>query len=707
MESTTCHISASLSCIAKNLKDEEKLPMIKHKIKPIILTVVLAVTMLFAVAATPEFEVYAYVPPALEQQFFSTATIEDNFCDKTILVMLTKNATREGHFGLQDFAEVPLSSIECITAGFKNGQRVSGNFRRTLRLTLYNPCKQGVLDAVEILEQRPDIHIAEPNFYFYEEEFYEFSYVETFTNNEYVDRSYFWAQDRIGVPQAQAITKGCPSVIVGINDSGIFGTHSSLEHLLVKEMRFGSGDPHNPYNNHGTNSAGLVSSPSTGVAQQVRLASFRHGSIIDSIIHAELHGIRIINRSMAFGGILSRTLHYKIASWDGLYIRAAMNSDRNINYDNALYPDTFLLPNLITVGASDQLDRRVTRTNINPYDGLNFPLGSNYCPYGIRVCIFAPGTNIRTTHGRYGGYRNNYQLTSAAAPLVAGTAALMWSINPNLTAAQVRTLILQTSYGTAQGVQPCITNHSVAGGRLNTYAAVKAARDFVSPLAFTRIGNTTNASVRLQPGSNYAADIDIPSNVVINGLPLLRVTEIAANGLEGFLGSAVTLPSTITYIGDNAFKGTINLQRLVLRTAFPPTISSNTFADVDKFNVELIVPLQAEQYFRDAPFWRDFFWTLIYCGYLEGSGHWYFAVDNAGYFKMIIDCCCYECDYRINIFIIELEPGIDIEFNLCYYDNWWRLVRIVYCGEYLEIIFWVGWGFYFRAFVLMGYVVGD
>jgi len=231
-----------------------------------------------------------------------------------------------------------------------------------------------------------------------------------------------------------------------------------------------------------------------------------------------------------------------------------------------------LLPNLITVGASDQLDRRVTRTNINPYTGVNFPFGSNYCPEGIRVCIFAPGTNVRTTTIRaFGLYTNDYQLTSAAAPLVAGTAALMWSINPNLTAAQIRTLILDTV-----DTVDCysITNHSVAGGRLNTYAAVKAARDFG--------------------------------------------------------------------------------------------------------------------------------WTHIYDGYLEGSGHWYFAIGDAGYAKLTVDCSCYKCCHHIGIFIIELEPGISKELNFCNYDSCWRFVRIEYCGEVLEIIFWIDWGFYFRAYVMLG-----
>jgi len=92
-------------------------------------------------------------------------------------------------------------------------------------------------------------------------------------------------------------------------------------------------------------------------------------------------------------------------------------------------------------------------------------------------------------------------------------------------------------------------------------------------------------------------------------------------------------------------------------------------------------------------------WTRIVDCTLQGSGHWYFYVGDAGSVKMIIDCSCDECCHHTGIFIIELEVGMDIEFNFCYYDSCWRFVRILYCGEVLEISFWIIDGFYFRAYV--------
>src|SRR5206468_9006720 len=62
---------------------------------------------------------------------------------------------------------------------------------------------------------------------------------------------------------------------------------------------------------------------------------------------------------------------------------------------------------------------------------------------GNNIDVSAPGVNIVTTI-RGGGY--GYATgTSASAPLVAGVAALMISVNPSLTGSQVRDLIKQSA----------------------------------------------------------------------------------------------------------------------------------------------------------------------------------------------------------------------------------------------------------------------
>jgi len=68
---------------------------------------------------------------------------------------------------------------------------------------------------------------------------------------------------------------------------------------------------------------------------------------------------------------------------------------------------------------------------------------ADYSNYGkINVDVFAPGTDI------YSSYPNStYEYspgTSMAAPAVSGVAALIWSQNPKLTAAQVKKIILKS-----------------------------------------------------------------------------------------------------------------------------------------------------------------------------------------------------------------------------------------------------------------------
>jgi subtilisin family serine protease len=80
------------------------------------------------------------------------------------------------------------------------------------------------------------------------------------------------------------------------------------------------------------------------------------------------------------------------------------------------------LTNCITVGATDQQDRRCAFSN-----------------YGPQIDLVAPGTNIVTVW--YTGGLGNWWGTSFSAPQVSGVAALLASLKPNITHEQVQTLL--------------------------------------------------------------------------------------------------------------------------------------------------------------------------------------------------------------------------------------------------------------------------
>ncbi|HYE59365.1 MAG TPA: S8 family serine peptidase, partial [Rhodothermales bacterium] len=109
-------------------------------------------------------------------------------------------------------------------------------------------------------------------------------------------------------------------------------------------------------------------------------------------------------------------------------------------------------------------------------------LAADFSNYGAKsVDVFAPGVDIGSTlpGGRYGELDG----TSMAAPVVSGVAALVWSFYPDLTAAQLRDVLVSTArrYPNLTVTRPGsedrvpFANLSVTGGVVDAYAALQRA----------------------------------------------------------------------------------------------------------------------------------------------------------------------------------------------------------------------------------------
>lgn len=243
---------------------------------------------------------------------------------------------------------------------------------------------------------------------------------------------------------------------------------------------------------HGTHVSGIIGAMRKngkgmdGVADNVRIMMIRavpdgdehDKDIALGIRYAVDNGAKVIN--MSFGKSFSPGKKWiddavEYARTKGvLLVHAAGNDHKNIdsvdNFPNNLLLNKSTASNWITVGASSAGDNKMS--------GLT----AYFSNYGKdQVDVFAPGTNIYATFPGGNVYRN-LDGTSMASPVVAGTAALLFSYFPYLTPEQVKKCIEQSAQAPADKVRKPGSDQMVAlnelcktGGILNTYEAARAA----------------------------------------------------------------------------------------------------------------------------------------------------------------------------------------------------------------------------------------
>ena len=216
------------------------------------------------------------------------------------------------------------------------------------------------------------------------------------------------------------------------------------------ERFYGNNNVVGPDALHGTHVAGIIGAVRdndigiNGVAADVKIMVLRavpdgderDKDVANAIRYAADNGAKIIN--MSFGKPFSPgkkhvddAVRYA-ASKDVLLIHgagnAAKNLDKTSNFPNPFYEDTKTRePAWIEVGAISSSGH-----------------AANFSNYGVKkVDVFAPGVSIYSTmpDGEY-DFQNG---TSMAAPVVAGIAAIIRSHYPELTAVQVKQVILDSS----------------------------------------------------------------------------------------------------------------------------------------------------------------------------------------------------------------------------------------------------------------------
>lgn len=255
------------------------------------------------------------------------------------------------------------------------------------------------------------------------------------------------------------------------------------------ERIYGNADVMGPDADHGTHVAGIIGAVRgngvgiDGVAAPVRLMTLRavpdgderDKDVANAIRYAVDNGAHVIN--MSFGKsysprkeLVDEAVRY--ADERGvLMVHAAGNDGADVDVESKFpspsYADGGRASNWITVGASNWA-----------VDSLAAPF-SNYGR--TEVDLFAPGAAILSTLP--GDAFDRQDGTSMAAPTVTGAAAVMMAWFPELDAAAVKRILMETAVRFDDQVVPRpgdgeavpFGTLSVTGGVVNLYEAVRAA----------------------------------------------------------------------------------------------------------------------------------------------------------------------------------------------------------------------------------------
>ncbi len=264
--------------------------------------------------------------------------------------------------------------------------------------------------------------------------------------------------------------------------------------------------------NHGTHCAGTIGAVGNdgngiaGVNWEVSmlpvkfLSASGSGSLegaINAVKYATKMGAKVMSNSWGGGGFSEalRDAIQESADAGALFIAAAGN-DGSDNDGSPTYPANYAVSNVISVAATDNKDVIASFSN-----------------WGKRtVHVSAPGKNILSTVR--GGYAT-YSGTSMATPHVSGIAALIWAANPNWSAAEVKTRLINTS-SPVQGLK----KKSLSRGRVNAFNALQ---NIVAPNDDPAESAWKNVDYALESTHPYADGVEQSWEISAPGATHIRI----------------------------------------------------------------------------------------------------------------------------------------------------------------------------------------
>jgi thermitase len=249
-----------------------------------------------------------------------------------------------------------------------------------------------------------------------------------------------WGLARIDAPGAwdvlldRGALEETGNITIAVLDTGVDLNHPDLDAKIVQGYDFANNDSvAQDDHGHGTHVAGIAAAETNnhkgvaGVSWGARIMPVKvldengsgpYSDVAQGILFACDHGAAIINMSLG-GNEPSSTLQDAVeqAHADGCLMVAAAG---NTGGYGLLYPARY--PETMAVAATDEDDHR-----------------AGFSSYGAEVDVAAPGVSIFSTY-----WDDSYTYisgTSMSTPHVAGLAALIWSVDPELTNSEVESVI--------------------------------------------------------------------------------------------------------------------------------------------------------------------------------------------------------------------------------------------------------------------------
>jgi type VII secretion-associated serine protease mycosin len=351
-----------------------------------------------------------------------------------------------------------------------------------------------------------------------------------------------WGLDVANIKDAQSISTGA-GVTVAVIDSGSGPNPDLTQNMLsgrsIIRGRFGDLSADVDTVGHGTHVAGIIAGQRdnaigiTGIAPDAKILPIRildsrgdgsESDLVQAIRLAVDLGAKVINLSL--GGRTQTTalqLALEFAELNQVLVVAAAGNGGSTA--NTTYPAGNDLT--VAVTAVDQTSNAPSFNQRGAYIDVAAP--------GVSICsTIRIDANVDASR-RCAGSSEPYATmsgTSMAAAFVSGVAALVYSVRPELTAAQVRELITTT----AKDIGVVGRDETFGSGLINAYAIFKALGYFPDKIVFPTVsslgrvgqesvGGTAQipASERLQwyrcltPGD---ATLDIPIDCV--AIPLAQ-----------------------------------------------------------------------------------------------------------------------------------------------------------------------------------------